>query len=208
VLRSWTTFLARILCSPEYKAPHWRRARLPQDQLRVGIAAASNYVEPIEALMKDSEQQWRRGTARRNHAHMHGGADRRCVDLLAGVRACQMTPRPRARRQVMMRQAALTMEMTMAEPTDEDNELEAAILALKTRRDLDAIKPKFRTEVLIEIGSMLAARRGIEPSYPSNPETAATPDEAVEFINGLNEHRRRALYRMARDNVDAKKGSG
>jgi hypothetical protein len=108
----------------------------------------------------------------------------------------------------MMRQAALTMEMPMVEPTDEDNEFEAAILALKTRRDLDAIKPKFRTEVLIEIGSVLAERRGIEPSYSSNPETAATPDEAVEFINGLNEHRRRALYRMARDNVDAKKGSG
>jgi hypothetical protein len=80
------------------------------------------------------------------------------------------------------------MEMPMAEPTDEDNEFEAAILALKTRRDLDAIKPKFRTEVLIEIGSVLAERRGIEPSYSSNPETAATPDEAVEFINGLNEH--------------------
>jgi hypothetical protein len=53
----------------------------------------------------------------------------------------------------MMRQAALTMEMPMVEPTDEDNEFEAAILALKTRRDLDAIKPKFRTEILIEIGS-------------------------------------------------------
>jgi hypothetical protein len=67
-------------------------------------------------------------------------------------------------------------------------------MALKTRRDLDAINPVLRAEVLIAIGSVLSEQRGTD-------EVAATPDEAVEYIKDMNGQRRKALFRLARDVV-------
>jgi hypothetical protein len=77
--------------------------------------------------------------------------------------------------------------------TDKElKDFENAVYALKSTADLDALHPMYREGILRELGALFAENRG-EPYAP------ATPAEAIEYIKGMNNHRRLAMVRLVRD---------